>query len=72
MGKLPLDRINHTSWKAVDVVTPTDRSKSVSNCCVIEVLVALCVVALGVFLFSVDMGVFIGLGLVSSFSLCNV
>ena len=34
-GKVgPVNQVNHTSWAAV--VTPTDRSKSVHNRCVIE------------------------------------
>ena len=43
------NRFNHTSW--VDVVTPTDHPKSVRNCCVIEVLVAVLCCHVGVFLF---------------------
>ena len=31
----PVDRFNHTS--CVAIVTPSDRPKSVRNCCVIEV-----------------------------------
>ena len=30
----PVNQVNHTSW--VSVVTPTDRPKSVRNCCLIE------------------------------------
>ena len=30
----PVNQVNHTSWVAV--VTPTDRPKSVRNCCLIE------------------------------------
>ena len=34
-GKVgPVNLDNHTSWAAV--VTPTDRPKSVRNCCLIE------------------------------------
>ena len=34
-GKVgPVNQVNHTSWVAV--VTPTDRPKSVHNCCVIK------------------------------------
>ena len=34
-GKVgPVNQVNHTSW--VDVVTPTDRPKSVRNRCLIE------------------------------------
>ena len=34
-GKVgPVNQVNHTSWVAV--LTPTDRPKSVRNCCVIE------------------------------------
>ena len=31
----PVNQFNHTSWMAV--VTPTDRPKSVSNRCVLEI-----------------------------------
>ena len=34
VGCDPVNRFNHTSWMAI--VTPTDRPKSVRNCCVIE------------------------------------
>ena len=44
-GKVgPVNQVNHTSW--VDVVTPTDRPKSVLNRCVIETFVALFVLSL--------------------------
>ena len=33
-------RVNHTSWVAV--VTPTDRPKSVGNCCLIELFLWRC------------------------------
>ena len=57
---------NHTSWVAV--VTPTDRPKSVRNCCLIELFVALFVLLLCPFDISVSIGVFvIGLGQISSF-----
>ena len=34
VGRLARKPVNHTSWVAV--VTPTDRPKSVRNCCLIE------------------------------------
>ena len=38
-------QVNHTSWVAV--VTPTDRPKSVRNCCLIELFCGVvCVVTL--------------------------
>ena len=41
----PVIQVNHTSWVAV--VTPTDRPKSVRNCCLIEVFCGVvCVVTL--------------------------
>ena len=45
-GKVgPLNQVNHTSLVAV--VTPTDRPKSVRNCCVIELFCGVvCVVTL--------------------------
>ena len=45
-GKVgPVKPVNHTSWVAV--VTPTDRPKSVRNCCVIELFCGVvCVVTL--------------------------
>ena len=44
-GKVgPVNQVNHTSWVAV--VTPTDRTKSVRNRCVIELFVALFVLSL--------------------------
>ena len=39
----PVNQVNHTSWAAV--VTPTDRLKSVHNCCLIELFVALFVLS---------------------------
>ena len=42
---MPVNRFNHTSW--VDVVTPTDRPKSVRNRCVIEVFGGVCVLSFG-------------------------
>ena len=36
---MPVNRFNHNSW--MHAVTPTDRSKSVHNRCVIEVFVAI-------------------------------
>ena len=56
----PVNLVNHTSWVAV--VIPTDRPKSVRNCCLIELL-SLCP-----FDISVGVGDFvIGLGQISSF-----
>ena len=50
------------------VVTPTDRPKSVRNCCLIELFVALFVLSLCPFDISVVVGAFvIGLGQISSF-----
>ena len=50
------------------LVTPTDRPKSVRNCCVIEVFGGVCVCCPLVFEFSVGIGVFvIGLGQISFF-----
>ena len=50
------------------VVTPTDRPKSVRNCCLIELFVALFVLSLCPFDISVGVGAFvIGLGQISSF-----
>ena len=45
-GKVgPVNKVNYTSWVAV--VTPTDRPKSVSNRCVIELFCSVvCVVTL--------------------------
>ena len=41
----PVNQVNHTSWVAV--VTPTDRPKSVRNCCLIELFCCVvCVVTL--------------------------
>ena len=48
------------------VVTPTDRPKSVRNCCLIELFVALFVLSLCPFDISVGVGAFvIGLGQIS-------
>ena len=49
----PVNQVNHTSWVAV--VTPTDRPKSVRNCCLIELFVALC--ALSLCPFDISVGV---------------
>ena len=44
-GKVGRKPVNHTSW--VTVVTPTDRPKSVRNCCLIELFCGVvCVVTL--------------------------
>ena len=66
-GKVgPINHVNHTSWVAV--VTPTDRPKSVRNRCVIELFVALFVLALCPFDISVGVGAFvIGMSQISSF-----
>ena len=66
-GKVgPVNQVNHTSWLAV--VTPTDRSKSVRNRCLIELFVALFVFSLCPFDISVGVGAFvIGLSQISSF-----
>ena len=42
---MPVNRFNHTSW--MSVVTPTDRPKSVRNCCVIEVYGGVFVLSIG-------------------------
>ena len=67
-----VNQVNHTSWVAV--VTPADRPKSVRNCCLIELFVALFVLSLCPFDISVGVGAFvIGLGQISSFlSVCIV
>ena len=66
-GKVgPVKPVNHTSWVAV--VTPTDRPKSVRNCCLSELFVALFVLSLCPFDISVGVGAFVmGLGQISSF-----
>ena len=66
-----VNQINHTSWVAV--VTPTDRPKSVRNCCLIEPFCGVVGVSLCPFDISVGVGAFvIGLGQISSFlSLSN-
>ena len=74
MGRWARKPVNHTSWVAV--VTPTDRPKSVRNCCLIELFLALFVLSLvALFVLSicpfdiyVGVGAFvIGLGQISSF-----
>ena len=61
----PVNQVNHTSWVAV--VTPTDRPKSVRNCCLIELFCGV-VLSLCPFDISVGVGAFvIGLGQISSF-----
>ena len=52
----PVNQVNHTSLVAV--VTPTDRPKSVRNCCLIELFVALFVLSLCHFDISVGVGAF--------------
>ena len=45
VGRWARKPVNHTSW--VTVVTPTDRPKSVRNCCLIELFCGVvCVVTL--------------------------
>ena len=62
----PVNQVNHNSWVAV--VTPPDRPKSVRNCCLIELFVALFVLSLCPFDISVGVGAFvIGLGHIFSF-----
>ena len=62
----PVNQVNHTSWVAV--VTPTDRPKSVRNCCLMELFVALFLLSSFPFDISVGVGAFvIGLGQISSF-----
>ena len=69
VGRWARKPVNHTSWEAV--VTPTDRPKSVRNCCLIELFVALFVLSLCPFDISVGVGAFvIGLGQISSFLSC--
>ena len=62
----PVNRFNHTSLVAI--VTPTDRSKSVRNRCVIEVFGGVFVLSLCFLDFPVGVEVFfIGLSQISSF-----
>ena len=65
-GKVgPVNQVNHTSW--MDIVTPTDRPKSVRNRSVIELFVALFVLSFCPFDISVGVGAFvIGLSQISS------
>ena len=66
VGRWAINQVNHTSW--VDVVTPTDRPKSVRNCCLIELFVTLFVLSICPFDISVGVGAFvIGLSQISSF-----
>ena len=66
VGRWARKPVNHTSWVAV--VTPTDCPKSVRNCCLIELFVALFMLSLCPFDISVGIGAFvIGLGQISSF-----
>ena len=66
-GKVgPVQPVNHTSWMTVD--TPTDRPKSVRNCGVIEIFVALFVLSLCPFDISAGVEAFvIGLSQIPSF-----
>ena len=62
----PVNRFNHTSRAAI--VTPTDRPKSVRNCCVIEVFGGVYVLSSCFFGFSVGVGaIVIGLSQISFF-----
>ena len=64
----PVNRFNHTNWVAI--VTPTDRPKSVSNRCVIEVFGGVFVLSHCFLDFSVGVGAFVlRLSQISSFSL---
>ena len=66
VGRWTRKAVNHTSWVAV--ATPTDRPKSIRNCCLIELFVALSVLSLCPFDISVGIGAFvIGLSQISSF-----
>ena len=66
-----VNQVNHTSWVAV--VTATDRLKSVRNRCVIDFFVALFVLSLCPFDYSVGVGDFvIGLNQISSFFSLNL
>ena len=68
VGRWARKPVNHTIW--VDVVTPTDRPKSVRNRRVIEPFVALFVLSLYPFVNFVGIGAFvIGLSQISSFFL---
>ena len=68
VGRWARKPVNHTSWVAV--VTPTDRPKSVRNCCLIELFCGVVCVAALPFDISVGIGAFvIGLGQISSFCL---
>ena len=70
-GKVgPVNQVNHTSWVAV--VAPTDRPKSVSNRCVIELFCGVvCVLSLCPFDISVGIGAsVIELSQISSFFSC--
>ena len=66
VGRWAHKPVNHTSWLAV--ATPTDRPKSVRNCCLIDFFVALCMLSLCPFDISVGVRAFvIGLSQISSF-----
>ena len=66
VGRWARKPVNHTSW--VVVVTPTDRPKSVRNCCLIELFCGVVLLSLCPFDISVGIGAFvIGLGQISSF-----
>ena len=67
VGIDPVNRFNRTSW--VPIATPTDRPKSVRNCCVIDVFGGVFVLSRYFLDFSVGVGAFvIGLSQISSFS----
>ena len=64
----PVKLVNHTSWVAI--VTPTDRPKSVRNCCVIELFGNVSHLLLSFFPFDISAGVgafVIGLNQISFF-----
>ena len=66
VGRWARKPVNHTSWVAL--VTPTDRPKSVRNCCLIERFCGVVCVVTCPFDISVGVGAFvIGLGQISSF-----
>ena len=70
-GLGPVNRFNHTSGMAI--ITPTDRPKSVRNCCEIEVFVGVFILSRCFFYFSEGVGAFVkGLSQISSFLSLNI
>ena len=70
VGKLGLNRFNHTSWVAIVILT--DRPKSACNRCVIEIFGGVLVLSRCFLDFSVGVGAFvIGLSQISSFFSCS-